>query len=152
MPIKRPGLATWTIVIRTPCGAMRRSTGTTDLDLAREMETLVRKLRARRQWTLLNALIDNRVTLGELYDADKKSVLARLRSRLDGKCRTKAPNATMLASTSSARIRARCVQMPTLWSNTKWQTRDKTCTRSCRPDCERRTDDLREPSSALLAM
>jgi integrase len=83
MPFRRPNRKTWSIEVRTPGGVVRRTTGTSDRATAKAMERVVQDLTQRREWDLLNAVIDNRLSLGELFDANSRRRLSELRARLD---------------------------------------------------------------------
>lgn len=83
MVFRRPGRKPWTISIPTPGGTMRKSTGTTDKATARAIERALQDLATRRVWQLLNAVLENRLSVGELYDASRMQTLEQLRARLD---------------------------------------------------------------------
>jgi integrase len=82
MPFRRPNRKTWYLSLHTPAGDVRRSTGTTDKKIANAMERLISDLEAKRDWLLLNAVVGDGVSLGELYDASATNTLEDLRKRL----------------------------------------------------------------------
>src|SRR3954469_11269907 len=61
-----------------------RSCGTNDPAVADEVTALVKRLKARREWELLEAVTcaPPRLSLGDLYDADQRDQLDQLRERL----------------------------------------------------------------------
>jgi len=83
MVFRRRGLKTWTVSIPTPGGKVRKSTGTTDKATAELIEQAVRVCIRKRETKLLNAVIDNAITVGELYDAFMADSLPELRAKLD---------------------------------------------------------------------
>ncbi len=62
--------------------AVQRSTQTKDAKVCRGMQRLVADLKDSRRWTLLNAVVDGRVSLGELYDAHTANALPALEANL----------------------------------------------------------------------
>jgi integrase len=82
MVFRRPGLKTWTIEIPTRDGPVRKSSGTSDKKTARAIERALQDLRTRREWELLNAVLENIISVGELYDAVVTNTLDSLRVRL----------------------------------------------------------------------
>ena len=85
MPFLRPGRSTYTIELHTPGGTARKSTGTSDKKTAKAIERAVRLLESRREWELLNAVVENKCDVGDLYDAFSTGSLHTLRERLAGK-------------------------------------------------------------------
>lgn len=58
------------------------STGTSDRETADDVEALVTRLRRRREWAALNAIVADRVKLAAVYDADRTGTLPALLARL----------------------------------------------------------------------
>jgi integrase len=84
VPFRRPGRETYSIDIRTPGGVVRKSTGTRDKRTAVMVERELSILADRREWELVNAVVDNRLTLGDLSDAARTPRgLDALRARLN---------------------------------------------------------------------
>jgi integrase len=83
MPFRRPGRATWYVTLKTPTGEVRRSAETRDRATAKAIERTIRTLESRREWELLNAVVDKTITVGELFDAATRNDLQGLRRRLD---------------------------------------------------------------------
>jgi integrase len=83
MVFRRRGLTTWTVSIPTPGGKVRKSTGTTDKATADAIESAVKYCIRKRETPLLNALLDNKITVGQLYDAYMAEKLPALRAQLD---------------------------------------------------------------------
>lgn len=54
------------------------STGTTDKSVAEDVEAMVKRFRARRQWAVLEAIVLKRVTLAAVYDAYEAGTLDAL--------------------------------------------------------------------------
>lgn len=82
MPFQRPGRSTYYMDIRTPSGSVRRSLGTDNKATAKRIEAEIQRLIGKREWELLNAVIDERLTVGELYDASHSHQLDAVRARL----------------------------------------------------------------------
>lgn len=77
---------TWYCRVYNETGATRVcSTGTTEKAVADDVEALAERLRARRRWRLLNAIVAGRpgFELATVYDADVRSALESLEARLD---------------------------------------------------------------------
>lgn len=70
------------IYVPTRTGFVQRSTGTTSKAIARKMKAMVRELRDARDWPLLDAIRERRLTLGRLYDAYASRALDDLRAEL----------------------------------------------------------------------
>jgi hypothetical protein len=83
MVFRRRGLKTWTVSIPTPGGKVRKSTGTTDKATADAIEGAVKFCIRKRETQLLNAVLDNKITVGQLYDAYMAEKLPALRAQLD---------------------------------------------------------------------
>src|SRR5262245_25146692 len=83
MAFRRPGRSTWYVTLRTPGGEVRRSAETRDRATAKAIERTLRDLENRREWELLNAVADKRLTVGELFDAATRNDLDGLRRKLD---------------------------------------------------------------------
>jgi len=62
---------------------VRKSTGTSDRVIARAIERALHELVHRREWDLLNAMIDDKVSVGELYDAFQARSEDNLRQKLN---------------------------------------------------------------------
>jgi integrase len=76
--------STFSLRVATVSGTVIRSTGTADRRTAKNMERMLEDLgpRGRREWDLLDAVVDGRITLGDLYDAHSGNRLGELRERL----------------------------------------------------------------------
>jgi len=83
MVFRRRGVRTWTVSIPTPAGKARKSTGTTDKPTADAIESAVKYCIRKRETQLLNAVLDNKITVGQLYDAYMAETLPALRAQLD---------------------------------------------------------------------
>jgi integrase len=83
MVYRRPGRSTWGIIITTPGGEVRKSSGTRDKATARAIERALNDLKIRRDWQILNAVIDGALSPGEVFDATRSSSLEALRARLN---------------------------------------------------------------------
>lgn len=59
-----------------------RACGTADRHIVRAMRRMLAELRGRRAWDLLEAVLDDRITLGQLYDAYALQRLEGLRAEL----------------------------------------------------------------------
>jgi len=91
MAFKRGNTFSVYIPLRSGGSAMR-GTGTADRKMATAIERMVKTLRDRREWELLEAVAGGggvngrgrvaRITVGELYDAYASNTLDRLRARL----------------------------------------------------------------------
>jgi integrase len=71
------------VQLTTPGGSIRKSTGTSDRATARAIERALHDLVNRREWELLNAMADDKVSIGELYDAVRTREEDALRARLN---------------------------------------------------------------------
>lgn len=79
MTFRRKGRAVYRLWVSIPKRPRQQlSTGTTLLRVAKRMEALVDTLKQERQFALLTAVLDGRLTLGDLYDADRTNTLPRL--------------------------------------------------------------------------
>jgi len=83
MVFRRPGRSTWYVDLAMPGGRVRKSTGTTDRLTAKAVQRCVEDLVSRREFDLLNAVVNDRISLGELYDAHRDRTLDALRAKLD---------------------------------------------------------------------
>jgi integrase len=83
MPFRRPNSSHWYLELATPGGSIRKSTGTPDRATARSIERALHELAHRRAWDLLNAMIDDRITVGDLYDAVRNRTEDALRAKLN---------------------------------------------------------------------
>jgi len=74
----------WTVRVPTRSGQVARATGTSDRALARGMERMLELLgpKGRRDWELLDAVADDRITVSQLYDAYAANELEKLREQL----------------------------------------------------------------------
>lgn len=81
-PIKRGGVYYLYIPKQKGGRPVLRSTGTTSPHLYRLMKLMVKRLKGERRWSLLNAVIGNRLTLGAVFDADRTKTLDALESSL----------------------------------------------------------------------
>lgn len=75
---------TFTIRVPTRSGVIARTAGTGHKPLVREMEKMLEVLgpRGRRDWELLDAVADGRLTVAQLHDAYSRQDLDGLRARL----------------------------------------------------------------------
>lgn len=65
--------------VRNAAGLTKRvSTGTADRRTALDVEAMVQRFVARREWAPLDAILAGRATLPEVYDADRAGTLAAL--------------------------------------------------------------------------
>jgi integrase len=83
MPFRRPNSPHWYVQLSTPGGSIRKSTGTPDRATARAIERALHELVHRRVWDLLNAMLDDRITVGELYDAVRHRAEDDLRAKVN---------------------------------------------------------------------
>jgi len=83
VPFRRPNRPHWYVELPTPGGSIRKSTGTSNRSTARAIERALRELVDRREWDLLSAMADDRLTVGELYDAVHSRQVDALREHLD---------------------------------------------------------------------
>ncbi len=58
------------------------STGTTDRQVANDVEAMVGRLRSRRRWDVLEAVVLKQLTLARVYDADQAGTLETLMAEL----------------------------------------------------------------------
>jgi integrase len=75
----------WFVGVPTRTGCwIKRATGTADSGLARAIARMLDELgpEGRREWTLLDAVAENRVSVADLYDAYSANDLDGLRARL----------------------------------------------------------------------
>jgi integrase len=84
MVYRRHALPMFYVKVPTRTGWVSRSTGTADRATARQMERMLVDLgpQGKRTWDVIEAVLDNRLTLGELYDAWRLNDLEGLRARL----------------------------------------------------------------------
>jgi integrase len=75
---------TFSVRVPTVSGNVIKSTGTSDKRTAKNIERMLEDLgpRGRREWDLLDAVVTNRISLGDLYDAQSGNRLPELRERL----------------------------------------------------------------------
>ena len=83
MPYKH-GKSYWGWVPCRDGGRKRVSFGTNDRMIAREIEALMRQLAGKREWALLDAVVNGQSSAGELYDHAREGAegLAAFRARL----------------------------------------------------------------------
>lgn len=81
-PIKRGGVYYLYIPKQKGGRPVLRTTGTTDPRLYRLMKLMVKRLKDERRWPLLNAVIDGRLTVGAVFDADRTKALDALEASL----------------------------------------------------------------------
>jgi integrase len=83
MVFRRQPRPHWYVYLPTRTGWVQRSTGTTDKRTALAMERMLLDLgpKGKRAWDLLDAVLADDVTLGELYDAWQANDLDGLRAR-----------------------------------------------------------------------
>ena len=82
MSIYRRGQTFFVYVPKRSGGRAVRTTGTTDRQTARNMDEMIRRLSARREWDFIEAIHNERLSVAELYDADASNGLDDLRARL----------------------------------------------------------------------
>ena len=84
MVYKRNERDAWFVAVPTRHGRVKRSTGTAHKPTAVGMERMLDVLgpKGRRDWDLLERVVDGTLTLGRLYDAYVNNDLATLRARL----------------------------------------------------------------------
>ncbi len=82
MVFRRPDRPAWYVDVPMPSGRVRLSTGTNDRATARAIERAIFDLASRREWDLLAAVRDGRLTVGDVFDAHRTRDLAALRLRL----------------------------------------------------------------------
>lgn len=80
-PIKR-GDIYYLYVPKQKGGWVLRTTGTTEKRIYTLMKSLLARLKADRRWELLAAVIDGKLTIGQLYDADRTKGLDALEATL----------------------------------------------------------------------
>jgi integrase len=83
VPFRRPNRPHWYLELPTPGGSVRKSSGTPNRSTACAIERALRQLVDRREWDLLNAMADDRLTVGDLYDAVRSQSIDALRDRLN---------------------------------------------------------------------
>ena len=83
MVYRRRGRPTYYLKLPTRTGWIQRSTGTSDRATAKAIERMLVDLgpKGKRAWDLLDDVAEDRLTLGELYDAWSNDDLAGLRAR-----------------------------------------------------------------------
>lgn len=85
-PFRPKGRTIWRLKVPNRQGGWAdKSTGTRDKLTANAMERMIRDLgpQGKREWDLLDAVHDGRVSLGDLFDAHRMGDLQGLRARLD---------------------------------------------------------------------
>lgn len=84
MVFRRRGRPTFYVRLPTRTGWERRSTGTADRATAKAIERILEDLgpRGKRAWDLLDAVHEDTLSLGELFDAWRMDDLERLRRRV----------------------------------------------------------------------
>jgi integrase len=84
MVFRRRGRPTLYLKLPTRTGWVQRSTGTSDRGVARAMARMLVELgpHGDRAWDLLDAVLENRLSLGTLFDAWQMDDLGGLRSRM----------------------------------------------------------------------
>lgn len=84
MVYKRNERDAWFVAVPTRHGRVKRSTGTAHKSTAVGMERMLDVLgpKGRRDWDLLERVVDGTLTLGRLYDAYVNNDLETLRARL----------------------------------------------------------------------
>lgn len=80
-PTKRGGVF-YLYVPRQSGGVALRTTGTKDVRVARGMKRMLAELKDARRWTLLQAILDGRLTLGAAYDAHVANGLPALEATI----------------------------------------------------------------------
>lgn len=70
------------IYVPTRTGLVQRSAGTTIPRVARDMKKKLRELRDEREWEVLDAIHDCRLTVAEVYDACVAKQIPELKARL----------------------------------------------------------------------
>lgn len=82
---RRAGRDAWYVAVPMRHGWIKRSTGTADKSTARAMARVVEDVgpRGRRDWTLLDAIRDNRISVADVFDAHRRKELDALRERLN---------------------------------------------------------------------
>ena len=80
-PTKRCGIF-YVYVPKQSGGVALRTTGTGDKAVYRGIKRMVAELKDARRWTLLNAVLSGRLTLGQLYDAYTANALDALDASL----------------------------------------------------------------------
>jgi hypothetical protein len=77
---RQPGRKTWQVDVRDDRGGRKPgcSTGCAERGAARAVEAMLVRFAERRQWEPLRAIVDGRVTLAEVYDADVRGTLPAL--------------------------------------------------------------------------
>lgn len=84
-PYRRKGSQCWMITVPSPEGAfIRRSSGTHDRETADAMQRMLAHFarRGTREWDLLEAVLDARVSIGKLYDHYLAGTIDGLRALL----------------------------------------------------------------------
>lgn len=100
-PIKRGGVYYVYIPRQRGGRPMLKTTGTTDPRLYRLMKLMVKRLKDERRWSLLNAIIDGRLTVGAVFDADRTNALAALEASLSAQAL--APHVTAYLAAAKGR-------------------------------------------------
>jgi integrase len=80
-PTKRGGIY-YLYIPKQAGGVALRTTGTGDKDVYKGMKRMLATLKGARRWKLLHAVIDGRLTLGQLYDAYTANTLDALDASL----------------------------------------------------------------------
>lgn len=99
-PIRRGD--TWYLYVqKQKGGVVLRTTGTTEKRLYTLMKALLARLKADRRWPLLNAIVDGRLSIGAVFDADRVRGLDALEASLSAQRLD--PHATAYLATCQAR-------------------------------------------------
>ena len=69
-------------VARQSGGVVLRTTGTTDRIVHNGMKRMLAELKDTRRWSLLKAIVDGTLTMGQVYDAHTTKMLAKLEATL----------------------------------------------------------------------
>jgi site-specific recombinase XerD len=83
MSIYKRGKTFFVYVPTREGGRLVRTTETTDKPLARQIDSMLLRLAAKRDWLFLDAIAEGRLTVGGLFDADVRNDLDSLRGRLN---------------------------------------------------------------------
>jgi integrase len=80
-PTKRGGVF-YLYVPKQKGGVVLRTTGTAEKRIYTLMKAMLARLKSERRWTLLNAIVDGRLSIGQVYDADRTKTLDALEASL----------------------------------------------------------------------
>lgn len=107
-PTKRGGIY-YLYVSKQKGGVVLRTTGTTDVRIYKLMKAMVVRLKAERRWPLLNAITGQKLSLGQVFDADRTKSLDALEASLSAEALS--PHVTAyLASCAGRGLAARNVE------------------------------------------